>query len=197
MTISRQTLFGKLSVTLYRSIESTTSFCKLRGNPYVELVHWLHQILQQPDDDLHRIVRHAAIDHDALNRDFARALVTLPADASSISDFSWHIESVIERAWALASLSHGERRVHGAWLLTALASNAALRRVLLLISPAFAKISVDQSEDVIPAWIDGSPEAQESAYDYSQFDSGAAPGEASGAMPAAARAAPWNSSVPT
>ena len=31
-------------------------FCKLRGNPYVELVHWLHQILQLQDSDLHRIV---------------------------------------------------------------------------------------------------------------------------------------------
>jgi ATP-dependent Clp protease ATP-binding subunit ClpA len=30
-------------------------FCKLRGNPYVELVHWLHQILQAQDSDLHRI----------------------------------------------------------------------------------------------------------------------------------------------
>lgn len=46
MTISRQALFGKLGVQLYRGIESATNFCKLRGNPFVELVHWLHQLLQ-------------------------------------------------------------------------------------------------------------------------------------------------------
>jgi type VI secretion system protein VasG len=39
MTISRQALFGKLGATLLRGIESATVFCKLRGNPYVELVH--------------------------------------------------------------------------------------------------------------------------------------------------------------
>ena len=56
--ISRAALFGKLNPIAYRAIEGATVFCKLRGNPYVELVHWLHQILQAPDSDLSRIVRH-------------------------------------------------------------------------------------------------------------------------------------------
>ena len=43
--ISRTALFGKLNPIAYRAIEGATVFCKLRGNPYVELVHWLHQIL--------------------------------------------------------------------------------------------------------------------------------------------------------
>ncbi len=60
--ISRSTLFGKLNPLGYRAIESATVFCKLRGNPYVELVHWLHQILQAPDSDLHRILSHFEVD---------------------------------------------------------------------------------------------------------------------------------------
>ncbi len=59
--ISRSTLFGKLNPLGYRAIESATVFCKLRGSPYVELVHWLHQILQAPDSDLHRILSHFEI----------------------------------------------------------------------------------------------------------------------------------------
>ncbi|TCW85060.1 type VI secretion system ATPase TssH [Burkholderia sp. SRS-46] len=184
MTISRQTLFGKLGVQLYRSIESATQFCKLRGNPYVELVHWMHQILQLPDSDLHRVVRHAGIDREILDRDCVQALAALPAGASSISDFSWHIESAIERAWVLATLSHGDRRVRGAWLVAALVSTPELRRVLLSISPAFGKIPVDGLGDVLPAWIDGSPEATDATYDQSDFCA-AMPGEASGAIPSA------------
>ena len=46
--INRAALFGKLNPLAYRAIEGATVFCKLRGNPYVELVHWLHQILQTP-----------------------------------------------------------------------------------------------------------------------------------------------------
>jgi hypothetical protein len=41
--ISRVALFGKLNPVCYKGIESATVFCKMRGNPYVELVHWLHQ----------------------------------------------------------------------------------------------------------------------------------------------------------
>jgi type VI secretion system protein VasG len=57
--ISRVALFGKLNSVGYKAIEGATVFCKLRGNPYVEVVHWLHQILQQPNSDLHCIVRHS------------------------------------------------------------------------------------------------------------------------------------------
>jgi len=60
--ISRSALFGKLNALLYKSIESATVFCKMRGNPYVELVHWLQQILQSQDSDLRRIVDHYDID---------------------------------------------------------------------------------------------------------------------------------------
>ncbi|WP_321800287.1 type VI secretion system ATPase TssH [Burkholderia sp. BCC1988] len=189
MTISRQALFGKLGVQLYRAIESATSFCKLRGNPYVELVHWLHQLHQQPDSDLHRIVRHAGIEHETLERDFTRALAALPAGASSISDFSWHIESAIERAWVLATLSFGDRRVRGAWLIAALVTTPDLRRVLLSISPTFGKIPVDELDAALPAWIDGSPEGSDAPYDQSDF-SAASPGDASGAMPATKQGAP-------
>jgi len=38
--ISRVALFGKLNSLGYKAIESATVFCKMRGNPYVELVHW-------------------------------------------------------------------------------------------------------------------------------------------------------------
>ena len=60
--ISRVALFGKLNPLAYKAIEGATVFCKLRGNPYVELVHWLHQILQHQDSDLHRIVAHFELD---------------------------------------------------------------------------------------------------------------------------------------
>ncbi|KVU84778.1 ClpV1 family T6SS ATPase [Burkholderia ubonensis] len=188
MSISRQTLFGKLGVQLYRGIESATNFCKLRGNPYVEIVHWLHQLMRQSEGDLHRIVRHAGIDREALERDLMRALAGLPSGASSISDFSWHIEAAIERAWVLATLNYGDRRVRGAWLIAALVSTPELRRVLLSISPAFGKIPVDGLDDVLPAWIDGSPEANDASYAHSDF-APATPGDTSNAMPAATKGA--------
>ena len=186
MTITRHALFGKLGGTLFKSVESATAFCKLRGNPYVELVHWLHQLVQLSDSDLHRILRHCDIDIAVLQRDLARSLATLPAGASSISDFSHHIEMAIERAWVFATLSFEDNRVRGAWLVAALVKTPELRRILLGISPVFQKIPLEGLDEALPAWIDGSPESSDVPYDGTDF-SPAVPGEASGALSSTAK----------
>ncbi|WP_027819664.1 type VI secretion system ATPase TssH [Paraburkholderia bannensis] len=180
MAIPRRVLFGKLGVTLYRSIESASAFCKLRGNRFIELSHWLNQLLQLPDSDLHRIVRHAGIDRDVLDHDIARALTALPG-TSSACDFSSDVEHAIERAWVNTTLEFGERRIRGAWLIAALLGSPELRRVLLAISPAFGRIPSDNLAETLQSWIDGSPEAGEQPYDNSDF-SAALPGEASQAI---------------
>src|ERR1700709_22093 len=102
--ISRSALFGKLNPIAYRSIEGATVFCKLRGNPYVELVHWLHQIVQAPHSDLHRAIKHFEIDPSRLAADITGALDKLPRGATSISDFAPQIEEAIERAWVFATM---------------------------------------------------------------------------------------------
>ena len=43
--ISRATLFGKLNPLMFKSAEGAVTFCKLRGNPHVDLSHWLFQIV--------------------------------------------------------------------------------------------------------------------------------------------------------
>ncbi|CAA2104677.1 type VI secretion system ATPase TssH [Variovorax paradoxus] len=181
MTIARRALFGKLDLTLFRGIESATAFARLRGNPHVELVHWLHQLWQLNDSDLHRICRHHDVDMPTVGRDLASALSTLPSGATSLTDFSHHIELAIERAWVLASLEFGDRRVRGAWLLAALLQTPELRRTLLGMSSAFQRIPVDGWADAAAAIFVGSPEDNEGPHDGSGLPH-AMPGESSGAI---------------
>ena len=72
--INRANLFGKLNSLAYKSIESATTFCKMRGNPYVELVHWIYQIIQLPDSDIHKILRHFEVDPSKVASDMTAAL---------------------------------------------------------------------------------------------------------------------------
>src|SRR5437762_10131755 len=102
--IKRSTLFGKLNPLGYKSIESATIFCKMRGNPYVETVHWLHQLLQVPDSDVHRILKHFQVESSRLASDLISALDRLPRGATSISDFAPDIPSAIERGWVYGTL---------------------------------------------------------------------------------------------
>ena len=169
MDISRQTLFGKLNTTLFRSIESATTFCKLRGNPYVELVHWLHQLVQANDGDIVRIMRYFDLNFSQVEQDISQNLLLLPSGASSISDFSHHIDQVVERAWVYTTLTFNDYKIRGAWLLAALILTTELRRVLIDISSSFAKIPQEGLADILADIISKSPEAQDKPYDNSGF----------------------------
>ncbi len=89
-------------------------FCKLRGNPYVELVHWMHQVLQLQNSDLHCIVRALDLDAGKLARDLTTTLDRLPRGATAISDLSPHFVDAVERAWVWATLKYGSGRIRTA-----------------------------------------------------------------------------------
>lgn len=159
--ISRAVLFGKLDTLLFTSLESATAFCKLRGNPYVELVHWLHQLMQQQDGDLQQIISHFSLDENALTRDIVAALDRLPRGASAVSDLAEHIDSAVERAWVYASLKYGASRIRGGHLLIGLLKTYSLASVLKGISAQFARINADALLDQFDALLSHSKEAQQ------------------------------------
>ena len=185
MNISRRSLFGKLNTSLFRAVESATAFAKLRGNPYVELVHWLHQLRQLPDSDFSRVINRSGINAAQLDQDFVRFLDRLPSGASGVSDFGYRIELAIEKAWVIASLKFGQSCVRGASLLVAMGSVPELKAALVEISPQFELIYKTQFQDQIYAAAQGSVEDGDHAYDRSGFDA-AIPGEASQAISQAA-----------
>ncbi len=183
--ISRTALFGKLNNLAYKGIESATVFCKMRGNSYVELVHWLHQILQLQDSDLHRIIKKFELNPSHLARDFTDALDRLPAGATSITDLSSHVEQAVEQGWLYASLKYGSSQVRTGHLILGVVKSSDLRNNLYAISSQFKRINADTLLDELDNIVSGSPEDAMTSHDGSQLAGAAAPGEASGAMPPA------------
>ena len=184
--ISRTALFGKLNQVGYKGIEAATVFCKMRGNPYVELVHWIHQILQVQDSDLHRIIKHFNVDPSRLASDITESLDRLPRGSTTISDLSSHVEEAVERGWVLATLMFGESQVRTGYLIAGVLQTRGLRNALLGISREFEKIKLEQLTDRFDEVCGGSPEDAMHAKDGFQAGGGATPGEASGAMAPAA-----------
>ncbi|HEX5951680.1 MAG TPA: AAA family ATPase, partial [Rhodanobacteraceae bacterium] len=180
--ISRSALFGKLNKLAYRGIESATVFCKLRGNPYVELVHWIHQILQLQDSDLHHIVKQFNINPSNLARDVTDALDRLPRGSTSITDLSSNVEEAVERGWVFATLMFGEAQVRTGYLVVGVLETRHLRNALTGISSEFDKIKLETLKDKFAEVVAGSPEDGQSANDGFKLGNAAAPGEASGAM---------------
>jgi len=179
--ISRTSLFGKLNSIGYKAIEGATIFCKLRGNPYVELVHWLHQILKLPDSDLHRIIKHFEIDPSRLAADMTAELDRLPRGATSISDLSAHLEEAVERGWVYGSLLFGESQIRTGHLVVGILKTSGLKNVLLRISKEFDKVKLEQLTDNFAKIVAGSSEESLAATDGSSLraeaEAGGAPGE--------------------
>jgi len=167
--ISRVALFGKLNPIGLEAIEGATGFCKLRGNPYVELVHWIHQILQLPDSDLHRIVKHFSLKPSTLAHDITESLDRLPRGSTSILDLSSHVEETVERGWVYGSLMFNEYQVRTGHLVVGMLKTPGLGNALAGISKEFKKIKV---ETLIERWteiVGSSPEAGMVAQDMARM----------------------------
>ncbi|HEV7575714.1 MAG TPA: type VI secretion system ATPase TssH [Caldimonas sp.] len=184
LEISRTALFGKLNPLAYKAIEGATVFCKLRGNAYVELQHWLYQILNNQDSDLHRIVQHYGLDAAALTGDLTASLDRLPRGASSVTDLSDWIEDAVERGWVYGSLMFGDTQVRTGYLIVGMLKTTRLKSALLSISKQFDRIKIEDLTDNFARLLAASPEQGQRASDGSG-DAGE-PGEASGAIAPAA-----------
>ncbi len=180
--ISRSALFGKLNTLGYKAMESATVFCKLRGNPYVELVHWLQQILQLQDSDLHRILRQFNLDDARLAKEITEALDALPRGSTSLTDLSSQVEEATERGWLYGTLMFGDAQVRTGYLLIGILKTPSLRKALLRISEQFGKVGLDSLTERFSQVVEGSPENDLHASDGFRLGAAAAPGEASQAM---------------
>lgn len=138
--ISRTALFERLNPVALKAIETATSFCKMRGNPYVELAHWVHVLLQDPRNDVAAIRSAFGLDDARLTGDVVAALDGLPRGATAISDFAPQIEEAIEKGWLYASLQFGATRVRSGHLLYGMLKTQTLRNALFALSGEWRKI---------------------------------------------------------
>src|ERR1700750_1499421 len=138
--ISRSALFGRLNATALKGIETATGFCKMRGNPYVELIHWMHVLLQDARNDIASIRTAFGIDDTRLARDVVAALDSLPRGATAISDFSPQIEEAIEKGWLYASLMFSAGKVRSGHLIYGRLKTPTLKNALFNISSEFRKV---------------------------------------------------------
>ncbi|WP_315759969.1 type VI secretion system ATPase TssH [Sphingomonas sp. Y38-1Y] len=174
--ISRGALFGRLNPTALKAIETATGFCKMRGNPYVEMVHWLHILMQDPRGDVAAIRQAFGLDDTALARDTVAALDALPRGATAISDFSPQIEETIEKGWLYASLQFGAGRVRTGHLVYGMLKTPTLRNALFGISGEWRKVQAERlGADFEGATASSAESTQVEAAPVAATDAGGAP----------------------
>lgn len=156
--IKRTRIFGKLNPAAYKSIESAALLCKARGNPYIEPVHWINQIIMGENTDFHHAIKYFGIDESKLAKDLTAYMDGLPRGSSGIEDFSGSVEQAVKEAWLATSLIYSQNAVRTGHLLLALKSSRELSSLLHDISREFIKINADVLQENFNAITEGSSE---------------------------------------
>ncbi|RWB59686.1 ATP-dependent Clp protease ATP-binding subunit [Mesorhizobium sp.] len=142
-SFKRKELVAKLNATGVRAFKAAADTAKLRGNPYVELVHFIQQLVLSERSDVQMILADAGVDASRLSADMTRAIDKLPYGATSVEEFSDHIFHAIQEGWNLATLEFGVEEVRSAHILLACLKTPVLEGLVSKISAEFDKIDAD------------------------------------------------------
>ncbi|CCV11994.1 type VI secretion system ATPase TssH [Mesorhizobium sp. STM 4661] len=142
-SFKRKELVGKLNPVCVRAFKAAADTAKLRGNPYVELVHFIEQLVLSDRSDVQMILADAGVDASRLTADMTRAVDKLPYGATSIEEFSDHIFHAIQEGWNLAGLEFSVEEVRSGHIILACLKTPVLEGLLSKISGEFDKIDAD------------------------------------------------------
>jgi type VI secretion system protein VasG len=174
-------MFRKLDSVGYKCFEAATVAAKTAGNPQIDVVHVLNQILTLQDTDLHHILNTFGINHAKLATDMTSALSKLPrGGGGAYVDFSERVVALMESGWKYASLMFNSPKIRTGHLVVALVKEQGLRNYLYAVSREFEKIKPDLLTDDFAKIVAKSPE-EELISREGDVGGGVAPGENSGA----------------
>ena len=162
-----QDVWKKLNTTLFKTLESSASYCRMRGAAHIELAHWLYHLHQLPDSDWRRLLTFYNVNYAQIDEDFFNFVSSLPQKNTSNPVWSDTVINLIERSWFFSSVSMQDSRIRSAWLLATLLTTPEFRRELMTYSPEFGNIPVAKIDQDFPAIIAHSPENSEFAFDGS------------------------------
>ena len=143
MISNLRTLIAKLNDPSRKALESAAGLCLSQTHYEVDSEHLLIKLLEQDNLDLHQILRHFDIDQSRLQRDLTDALKGFRAGNTRTPVLSSRIAKLLERAWLVASIDHGESRVRSGHLLLTLLSDNELSRLLRDATQALANVSIE------------------------------------------------------
>ena len=162
-TVKRKELVGKLNQTCLKAFSEAAGMAKARGNPYVELAHFIDALSRTERTDFDIICQSAGVDGARLEGDIQRSLDKLPYGASAVEEFSDHIFHAIREAWTYGKMEREDDQVRSAWVLVAAMKTPVLEGLLLKISLEFDKIDPETLEPALAGLLEASVESPVSA----------------------------------
>jgi type VI secretion system protein VasG len=141
--IGLETVTGKLNVVGFETVAKSHRQAKRLGNRYVELAHWIEQMLAKSRSDVDVAADHFNLDRARLLSDIGRAVEDLNKNQTESPQYSAAVIEALDRGWHYATLYFSEPQIRTGHVLVGVLKTDRLRNALFAVSKEFAKISVD------------------------------------------------------
>ncbi|MBS0558681.1 MAG: type VI secretion system ATPase TssH [Proteobacteria bacterium] len=159
VTLDLKRLIDRLDDWCRRTLEAAAGLTLSRTHYNVEIEHWLLKLLDAPDADVSRILRHFEVDPGRLSADLNSALDRMRTGNARAPALSPDIVGLIKQAWMLASVEHGLSQIRSGHLVWALLADEALARQAVEVSDLWRAIPPDALRSRFDAITAGSMEA--------------------------------------
>ncbi len=157
-----KSLIGKLNGTCRSALEAAAGLCLSQTHYEVDLEHLLVKLLEIPNTDAQKILRHFEVNEGRVVADLTRAMETFQSGNSRTPALSPRIPKMISEAWLVASVDYSSPTIRSGHTLLALLANEETARMLIGSSDGLRKISVETLGNNLPAIVSGSREDAES-----------------------------------
>ena len=158
-----KSLIGKLNETCRKALESAAGLCLSQTHYEVDVEHCLIKLLEIPDTDLQKILRHFEINESRLLDDLTRVMEGFKTGNARTPALSPRIPRMVKEAWLVASIDFQMAAIRSGHIILALMSNDDMARMLMSGSGEFKKISVEALNESLTDIVAGSREDAESA----------------------------------
>ncbi len=183
MSVNVKALIGRLNDVCRSGLDGAAGLCFSRTHYDIEIEHWLLKLIEAPDTDLTKILRHFELDAGRVAKDLTKSLDRLKTGNSRLPAFSPRIPKLLEGAWVSASIDFGASQIRTGHLLAFMLANDDMSRIVSSFSRDLAGISVEKLKKELPDITRGSSEDRAAT-------ALAAPGAAEGGEPLAAGGVP-------
>jgi type VI secretion system protein VasG len=174
--ISLEVVTGKLNRVGYEAFIQALRQAKGAGNRNVELAHWLLHILQKDRTDIGQTVDHWKCDRGRLLSDISAVVAGFRKNETEMPGVANAVIDALDRGWHYATLFFGETQIRTGHVLVAALKSHELRRALMVISPEFGKINIDELASEHRKIWSGSDEENLQPIDRSGLGPATAPG---------------------
>lgn len=142
--ISIEKFAGKMNRVGYDAFLQAMRHARGEGNRNVELCHWLFYAVSDQNCDISVTLRELKLDRGRVLKDLDKAMAALRKGVTEVPGIADSLGDGLNHAWTYATLFFGETQIRTGHLLVSLLNDGNLRRELVMYSPVFAEISVDQ-----------------------------------------------------